>query len=86
MACKFVIQTSVDLERTFNVVLLELKNYQGSFTGDFSGGFFTVRAMGGEFAGNFKRIGQSIQWEITKKPFLIPCSLIETFLRQYLNT
>ncbi len=84
MACSFTIDSAENLDQVYQLAMSEIKNYAGTFSGDINGGTFRITALGGNFEGSFRRANQSIVWEIAKKPFFIPCSLIESFLRQHL--
>ncbi len=85
MACKFSTNSVSNIDQHFQVAMDELKNFEGQFNGDINAGDFTLSVLGGNFKGSFKKIRNRIDWNIESKPFFIPCSVIENFLRNHLS-
>jgi hypothetical protein len=71
-----------------NGVLLKaqtaIQNQGGTFNGDEAGGSFKLSIMGSTIKGSYSVRGQDLDVVIESKPFLIPCSTIESFLRNKL--
>ncbi len=84
MACKFTIPFSGNP----NDVLLKAKSaimgQGGTFEGNDSGGKFDVSVFGNTIKGSYFVMGQELNIIIDSKPFLIPCSTIEGYLRNKL--
>ncbi len=62
-----------------------IKSQNGTFTGDENTGHFDVSVFGNTVKGSYSVNGQILEIEITEKPFLVPCSMIESFLVNKLN-
>lgn len=85
MGCKFGITYSGNLDNLYTLAIEEIKHYDAQYTGSKSGGTFIINVLGGTFEGRFIINGNTVDWEIKKKPFFIPCSLIENFLRNHIK-
>jgi len=85
MSCKFQTAYSGSIENVFKIALNELSAWHGQFDGDINGGSFSVNALGSSFQGKFFVKQNFIEWEISKKPFYIPCTIIENFVKTYVN-
>lgn len=57
----------------------------GIFQGDTSSGSFSFTAKGFGLAGNYNIVGDVIDVNITKKPWLLSCKKIESEIRKYLD-
>lgn len=57
----------------------------GNFTGDVNAGNFDLSIFGNSIAGSYTVTGQQLNIVIDSKPFLVPCSTIESFLKSQLN-
>lgn len=86
MACKF----SIDLPDGAADIVAKAKKMieeaNGTFSGDSSTGTYTVKLPVGSVQGKYDVSGGAINFEITKKPMLVPCSAIESFLRDRLKS
>jgi hypothetical protein len=58
-----------------------VQNQGGEFRGDDGSGNFQVSVLGSIIKGSYTVAGQSLNIAIESKPFLIPCSSIEGFLK-----
>lgn len=58
----------------------------GTFTGDQQKGDFSVSTPAGKVKGSYTVAGQSLDVEITDKPFILPGSTIEAQVRKFLVT
>lgn len=56
----------------------------GEFTGDDSAGNFTVSLLGNTVKGSYSVMAQQLQIVIDSKPFFVPCSAIEGYLKKEL--
>ena len=57
----------------------------GKFEGDASTGNFDVSVFGNSVAGSYNVSGQMLNIIIDSKPFMIPCSAIESFLKNQIR-
>ena len=62
-----------------------LSQSNAHFEGDNTTGAFAFTAMGFDIAGNYGINGDIIDVNITDKPFLVPCSKIESEIRKFLG-
>jgi hypothetical protein len=83
-ACKFIIPLAGSPEDTLNKARSMMQSQGGSFEGDTSAGHFQVSVFGSTIAGSYTVVGQDMTIVIEDKPFLVPCSTIEGFLRNQL--
>jgi hypothetical protein len=83
-ACKFIIPIAGTAEDTLNRAKSLMQSQGGTFEGDTSSGNFQVSVFGSTIAGSYTVLGQDLSIVIEDKPFLIPCSTIEGFLRNQL--
>ena len=84
-ACNF----SIPFTKSVTEILLKAKRtveaQGGSFTGDETEGNFNVTIFGNSVVGSYVVNGEALNIDITEKPFLVPCSMIENFLQSQLN-
>jgi len=84
-ACSFNIPFSGNAENVLRKAKSAVESQGGSFTGDESSGNFDVSVFGNTIAGSYNVIAQSLDIVINSKPFLVPCSTIESFLTKQLT-
>lgn len=84
-ACNFTIPFSGDAETILRKAKSAVESQGGSFTGDQSAGNFDVSVFGNTIAGSYSVAAQSLDIVIDSKPFLVPCSTIESFLTKQLS-
>jgi len=84
MACNFSIISKQNIDQTYQIALREIKQFGTKYEGDATGGRFGVDILGMTFKGIVKVEGAVILVEITDKPLLIPCSFIESSLKNYM--
>lgn len=81
MACEF----SISFTGEPTVVLAKAKkaveSQGGNFNGDTNQGDFLVSVFGNKIIGNYTVTEQTLNVNITDKPFMVPCSAIEGFLK-----
>lgn len=85
MACDFLIPFSGDAESVLAKAKTAVQSQGGSFTGDSNSGDFNVSVFGNKIVGNYSVSGQTLNINITDKPFIVPCSAIESFLKGQLK-
>lgn len=80
-ACNFSIPFSGEAETILNKARAAIESQNGNFSGDSTSGNFDVTVFANTIKGNYNVLGQNLNITITDKPFLIPCSTIESFLK-----
>ena len=85
MACEFYIPFSGDAEVVLARAKKTVEGQGGQFTGDTESGDFDVAIFGNKIVGNYIINGTTLNISITDKPFLIPCSTIEGYLKNQLS-
>ncbi|GAC1586176.1 MAG: hypothetical protein NVS3B19_04490 [Ginsengibacter sp.] len=85
MSCSFSIPFSGNAEEIFNKAKTAVAGQGGTFEGDTNGGNFNVSVFGNTISGSYTVSGQNMEINITEKPFLIPCSTIEGFLKNKIS-
>lgn len=85
MACDFSIPFSGNAESILAKARGAVQSQGGDFNGDTNGGEFTVSVFGNKIVGNYTVSGQTLNINITDKPFMVPCSAIESFLKGQLK-
>lgn len=85
MACDFSIPFSGNAESILEKARSAVQSQGGDFTGDTSSGNFNVSVFGNKIVGNYAVSGQTLNINITDKPFMVPCSAIESFLKGQLK-
>ena len=84
-ACNFTIPFTKPVTEILAKAKSTVESQGGTFTGDTSSGNFNVSVFGNTVIGAYTVAGQDLQIDITEKPFLVPCSMIESFLKGQLN-
>ena len=85
MACNFRIPFSGSAEVLLNKARSTVQSQGGTFNGDTKSGSFDVTVFGNTIKGSYLVEGNEMNIDITDKPFLIPCSTIEGFLKGQLG-
>lgn len=84
-ACNF----SIHFSGPANVILQKAESsvtsQGGTFTGDASGGNFELTVFGNTVAGSYSVDNQDLNVVIDSKPFMVPCSAIEGFLKSKIS-
>ena len=83
--CNFTIPFEGPAEKVLIKARFAVESQGGSFTGDSSAGNFAVSVFGNSIAGSYTVTGQDMNIIITSKPFMIPCSMIEGFLKNQIK-
>ncbi len=84
-ACNFLIPFSGSANEIFSKVKTAIQGQGGQFNGDDTGGSFDVSVFGNSIKGSYTVAGQDLDIIVDSKPFLIPCSAIESFLKSKLS-
>ena len=85
-ACNFSIPFSGSPETVLAKAKSTVQNQGGTFTGDTNSGNFSVSVFGNAIVGSYTVNGQELAIVIDSKPFLIPCSTIEGFLKNQIGS
>ena len=83
--CSFKFNIQSNLAEIINNVKLKIENEGGSFTGDVSEGNFNLPTPVGAIEGNYSVSENELKIDITKKPMMLPCSMIESELEKRLK-
>lgn len=84
-ACEFNVPFTGTPETVFNKAKSVIESQGGVFNGDVSAGDFDITVFGNRIAGNYTVTGQNLNLTIHTKPFMIPCSMIESMLVKQLT-
>lgn len=79
--CKFNIPFSGDASPLISKARAAVESQSGSFNGNNAEGSFEVTVMANTIKGNYNVTGQIMNITIFNKPFFVPCSAIEGFLK-----
>lgn len=84
MDCSFTIDFTTVAETVIENMKAKILANDGTFTGDNAAGSFTVYTPVGQVAGGYTIASQQIAFEITDKPFFLPCGQIENYVKSNL--
>ncbi len=85
MSCNFSISFTKPVEEILAKAKKTVEAQSGTFTGDTNSGNFNVSVFGNTVIGSYTVSGQELNFDITEKPFLVPCNMIEGFLKGQLS-
>ena len=85
MACEFTLPFSGASTDVLSKARSAVEGGGGTFTGDAANGAFEVSAMGNTIKGSYTVSGQNLIIAILSKPFFLPCSTIESYLKNSLS-
>lgn len=80
MACQFSIPVSGSVETMLGKARAAVEKNGGTINGDTTSGSFEVSVMG-TIRGNYTVTGSQININVTDKPMLVGCGMIENFLK-----
>ena len=86
MSCTFSIPFSGEPQGVFSRAKAAVKSQGGNFEGDENSGAFGVTVFGNTIKGTYSIGGQNLNVVITDKPFFVPCSTIEGFLKNQIGS
>lgn len=81
MACRFTIPFTGKAPDVLLKARTAIQSQGGALNGDESAGDFNVSVLGNTIRGTYSIMGSDLDIVIQSKPFLIPCSTIESFLK-----
>ena len=84
-ACNFTIPFTKSVTDILEKAKKTVESQGGNFTGDENTGNFDVSIFGNTVIGSYAVSGQELNIDVTDKPFLVPCNMIENFLKSQLN-
>ena len=85
MSCNFKIPFSGSVEEVLNKARSTVQSQGGNFSGDSSAGNFDVTVFGSTISGSYAVAGSELNIVIISKPFLLPCSTIESYLKSQMG-
>ena len=85
-ACNFSIPFSGSPADISQKAQAAIKDQGGLFRGDDTSGMFQLTVLGSDIRGSYVISGQELQVTIDSKPFMIPCSTIQSYLAKHLET
>ena len=83
--CNFSFPFSGSAESVLDRARNAVQGQGGAFVGDQSSGTFQVSVFGSAIKGSYQINGQVLNIKIDSKPFIVPCSTIEGFLRNQIR-
>lgn len=85
-SCQFTLPFSGSAQDFVNKARQKVQGAGGTFNGNTSNGSFSVPIpIVGSVEGNYQINGQQVSINITKKPFVISCSAIESYVRSQIG-
>lgn len=84
-ACNFSIPFNGSAEAILQKAKSSVESQGGSFTGDINAGNFNLSVFSNTITGSYTLQEQTLNIVIEEKPFLVPCSVIESFLQKQLS-
>jgi len=83
--CNFSIPFTGKAETILAKAKAAVESLNGNFSGDINSGNFEVSVFANSIKGHYNVSGQNLSLTITDKPFLIPCSTVESFLKSKIS-
>ena len=85
MPCIFKLRPKRNPAEVYEIALGEIRKFGAKYTGDSNGGKFEIEILKMTSKGKVSATDKVIIVEVTEKPLLIPCSLIETSIKNYFS-
>jgi hypothetical protein len=85
-ACNFSIPFSGSPSSILNRAQAAIQDQGGEFRGNDMSGIFQISVLGSDIRGSYNISGQDLNVTIDSKPFMIPCSTIQSYLTRHLQT
>lgn len=79
--CNFNISFTSPAQEVYEKAKKTVESQGGTFTGDLNAGNFSISVFGNDISGSYTVEGNNMNILIEEKPFLVPCSMIESFLK-----
>lgn len=83
--CSFSVKVAGDASAVIQKARSAVESQKGTFNGDDQAGDFDVNVFSNHVKGSYEMVGDMMNITILKKPFFVPCSTIESFLRNQLS-
>ena len=83
--CSFKFNIDSSPAEIINNVKSKIENEDGTFSGDENEGNFNLPTPVGAIEGNYSVNDNELKIDITKKPMMLPCSMIESELEKRLR-
>ncbi len=83
--CNFTIPFTGDPSSILSKARAAVEAQNGVFNGDANSGTFEVTILSNTVTGEYTILGQVMNLKIFNKPFFVPCSTIEGFLRSKMS-
>ena len=83
--CNFTMPFSGDPASILSKARSAVEARNGLFNGDITSGNFEVTVLSNTIKGSYNVNGQAMNIRIFNKPFFVPCSTIEGFLRSKMS-
>jgi hypothetical protein len=84
-ACSFTVNFTKPVNEILEKAKETVQSQEGNFEGNDTEGRFDVTVFGNTIVGNYIVNGNELTIHISDKPFMVPCSMIESFLTSKLN-
>ena len=84
-SCKFELRLTKEPESLFARAKKAVEYYNVQFDGDINGGRFSLDIWAGSIEGFYSFNNEMLTVNLTKKPILLPCKVIEEFLKAEIN-
>jgi hypothetical protein len=85
MACKFYIPYTESITDLLKKGIQEAREFNGVFNANEQFGDFKIPAFNSFFTGRYLVNETTIEVIISDKPFIVPCVLIEKFLKTHIK-
>lgn len=85
MSCKFSIPITGSGSELVSQARTAIGKAGGNFNGDDTAGSFDISTMIGDVRGSYRVTDATLEIDITEKPMFLPCDMIESQLKEYLN-
>lgn len=82
--CNFELPFTSDINELLTLAREQAAKHEAEFSGDANQGDFQIDSKFGKFSGSYTISGQTIFLEL-KKPMMLPCSMIEPVLKNYIK-
>ncbi|MDB5201141.1 MAG: hypothetical protein JWQ27_550 [Ferruginibacter sp.] len=85
MSCTFNLPFTGSVAESLQKAKSAVEGQSGTFNGDENSGEFALSVFGNNIAGSYTVTGHMLNIIISDKPFMVPCSMIESFLQKQIS-
>lgn len=85
MACNFSIPITGSGAELISKARTAIGDAGGNFNGDDNSGSFDISTLVGDVRGSYYVVNNILEITISEKPMFLPCDMIESQLKEYLN-